>query len=116
MENKVFTFDATGKKPGRLATEVASILLGKNSPDFAKNVVAPVTVTVTNIDAIDMTEARAKEIMQTFSGYPSGLKSETWKHLAERRGMDEVFRRIVSGMLPKNKLHKPRMKNLVITK
>lgn len=112
---KTITIDATGKKPGRIATEVATILLGKTSPDVTKHLVADVKVEVANASKLDITESRAKEVFKTYSGYPGGQKLETWAHLGTRRGFAEVFTRIVSGMLPKNKLHKLRMKNLNVT-
>jgi len=115
MDKKEYTIDATGKRLGRMATEVATILLGKNEPDFAKHVVAPVQVTITNASKLDISEKRAQEEFQTYSGYPSGRKVETLEHLATRRGYAEVVRRVISGMLPKNKLHKLRMQNLTIT-
>ncbi len=115
MEPKTYTFDATGKKPGRLATEVAHTLLGKSTPDTTRNLVANVKVVVENVSKLSITEARGKEIFQTYSGYPGGQRSETWQHLATRRGYAEVFKRIVNGMMPKNKLRTPRMKNLVVT-
>jgi len=115
MEKKEYTIDATGKRLGRMATEVATILLGKNEPDFAKNVVAPVSVKIENVSKLDISDKRAEEEFQTYSGYPSGRKVETLGHLAERRGYDEVVRRVIAGMLPKNKLHKLRMQNLTVT-
>ena len=114
MEPTIYTLDATGMKPGRLATNIAHILLGKNTPDTARNVVANVQVVVENASKLDITEKRGTEEFQTYSGYQGGLRRETWAHLAERRGIDEVLRRIVGGMLPRNKLRTPRLKNLVI--
>lgn len=115
MEHKEYTIDAEGKRLGKVATEAASVLLGKNSPAFSKNVVMPVTVTITNASKLDVSEKKAAEEFQTYSGYPGGRKVETLRHLADRRGYGEVVRRVVGGMLPKNKLHKLRMKNLVVT-
>lgn len=115
MEQKIYTLDASGKKPGRLATQIAHILLGKDAPDMKRNTVADVKVVVENVTKLDITEARSKETFQTYSGYPGGKKSETWAHLASRRGYSEVFRRIVNGMMPRNKLRALRMKNLTIT-
>ena len=115
METKEFTIDATNKRLGRVATEVATILLGKTSPDYARNAVADVHVKVENVSKLDISEKRSQEEFQTYSGYPGGRKVETLGHLAKRRGYTEVFSRVVAGMIPKNKLHNPRMKNLVIT-
>ena len=115
MEKKEFTIDATGKRLGRIATEAASILLGKNSPEFTKSSVMPVSVKITNSSKLDISEKRGETEFQTFSGYPGGRKVETLDHLAKRRGYGEVVRRVVSGMLPKNKLHKLRMHNLEVS-
>lgn len=115
MEKKEHIIDAKGKRLGRVATEAASVLLGKTSPDFAKNLVANVTVKITGAKDLDISEKRAEEKFQRYTGYPGGRKTETIGHLGDRRGYSEVLRRVISGMLPKNKLHKERMKNLVVT-
>lgn len=108
--------DATGRRLGRVATEAASLLLGKHTPDFAKHTALPITVRITNARLLDITERkRHNEVYKTYSGYPGGQRVETLDHLAHRRGYAEVLTRTISGMLPKNKLHKVRMKNLVIT-
>ncbi len=115
METKEYTIDATGKRLGRVATEAASVLIGKDSTDFAKNVVAPVVVRIQNVSKLDINEKRGEMEFQTYSGHPGGRKVETLTHLATRRGYAEVMKRVVSGMIPKNKLHTLRMKNLVVT-
>ena len=115
METRTHNIDAKGKRLGRVATEAASVLLGKDSPDFAKHLVADTTVTITNAASLDISEKRSREPFQTYSGYPGGRKIETLSHLAGRRGHSEVLRRVIGGMLPKNKLHKQRMKNLIIS-
>lgn len=115
MELKEYSIDAKGKRLGRVATEAASVLLGKNAADFTKSSVAPVAVTITNASKLDISEKRGREIFQTYSGYPGGLKEETLAHLAHRRGYAEVVRRVIGGMLPKNKLHKLRMQNLKVS-
>ena len=115
MEKKEYTIDATGKRLGRVATEAAAVLLGKNTPEFAKNVVQDIVVKIENVSKLDITEKRGDMEFQTYSGHPGGRKVESLTHLANRRGYTEVMRRVVSGMLPKNKLHDPRMKNLVVT-
>ncbi len=115
MESKNYTIDATGKRLGRVATEAAAVLLAKDSVAFAKNIVAPVVVTIQNASKLDISEKRAEIEFQSYSGFPGGRRVETLGHLAGRRGYAEVVRRVVGGMLPKNKLHTPRMKNLVVT-
>lgn len=111
---KEYVIDAEGKRLGRVATEAASALLGKNSPDFAKNEVAAVDVVINNASKMDVPEHRESDTYQSYSGYPGGLRSETLAHLAKRQGFAEVLRRTVSGMLPKNKLRKPTLHNLKI--
>jgi large subunit ribosomal protein L13 len=115
MEKKEYTIDATGKRLGRIATEAASVLIGKDSTEFAKNVVSNVTVTIANASKLDITEKRGEMEFQSYSGHPGGRKVETLSHLANRRGYAEIVRRVVGGMIPKNKLHAVRMKNLVVT-
>lgn len=110
-----YTIDAAGKRLGKVATEAAVYLMGKNMPDFAKHTVAPVKVTIENAAQLDVTEKKKGEIYQSYSGYPGGRRTETLEHLGERLGYSEVVRRTVKGMLPKNKLQAVMMKNLEVT-
>ena len=112
---KIRTIDATGKRLGILATEVTTILMGKDQPDFARHLVADVKVEVTNVSKLDIPEKKKVEIYQSFSGHPGGRKVETLDHLANRRGYAEVTRRTTGGMLPNNTLKKILFKNLVIS-
>ena len=110
-----YTIDAQGKKLGRVATEVATILMGKNTPDFAKNKVAEVTVTVINSDKLDIPlKKETQKIYTRYSGYPGGLKKETLSEVLSKKGTSEVLRRAVYGMLPKNRLQAQRIKRLTI--
>jgi len=115
VEKTEYIIDAKGKRLGRVATEAASVLLGKNSTSFMKNEVVPVTVKIQNAGQLDITEKRAEEEFQRYTGYPGGRRVETLGHLRDRRGIEEVVRRVVAGMIPKNKLHDPRLKNLEVT-
>ncbi|HEX8993731.1 MAG TPA: 50S ribosomal protein L13 [Candidatus Paceibacterota bacterium] len=113
----MITIDAQGKTLGRVATAAARALLGKNSAAFAKNVVAQDGVTIVNASKIQVTgtKTRAKTYLR-FSGYAGGLRSETYEMLVARFGHEEAIRRAVKGMLPKNRLQTPRLKNLTIEK
>lgn len=111
---KEYVIDASGKRLGRIATEAASVLIGKNSPDFSKNEIANVEVVIENASKMDIPEHREKDTYQSYSGYPGGLRSETLIHLAKRLGYAEVLKRTISGMLPKNKLRKPTLHNLKV--
>lgn len=110
-----YVIDAAGKRLGKVATEAASVLNGKNSPAFAKHTVADVIVRIENASKLDIRQGKETEIYQSYSGYPGGRRAETLEHLAKRLGYAEVVRRTVKGMLPKNKLQKLRMKNLEVT-
>lgn len=112
---KQHAIDATGKRLGKVATEAASVLLGKRATDFARHTIEDVTVTISNVSKMDVPEKKKGEIYQTYSGYPGGRKVETLGHLATRRGYAEVVRRTIGGMLPNNKLKKQLLKQLVIT-
>jgi large subunit ribosomal protein L13 len=110
-----YTIDAKGRVPGRIATEVAVLLMGKNRTDFAKNTIPEVEVEV--VSASGMRIDRKKLTDKAYyhhSGYPGGLKKETVSHVIETKGHKEVLRRAVYGMLPKNKLRPRMMKNLKI--
>jgi large subunit ribosomal protein L13 len=110
------TIDAQGKKIGRIATQAAAALLGKNSATFAKNAVAQGVVEIINASKIDVTaKKKAADIFVTYTGFRGGLNSEALGDLIKRRGMKEVFRRAVYRMLPNNRLRDQRMKNLVVT-
>lgn len=115
METREYTIDATGKRLGIVATEAATYLLGKDMPDFTKNLAAPVKVSVINVSKLDMSDKKRKEIYQSYSGYPGGRNEETFEHLAERLGTAEPVRRSIKMMLPRNKLQAVMMKNLVVT-
>lgn len=110
-----YSIDATGKRLGKIATEAASVLMGKTSADFARHTIEDVKVEISNVSKLDVSERKGKEIYQSYSGYPGGRRVETLDHLANRRGYAEVVRRTIGGMLPNNKLKKQLLKNLVIT-
>lgn len=114
-DTTTYSIDATNKRLGAVATEAASVLLGKNRTNFTKHQTADVRVEIANVSKLDISEKRATEIYQSFTGYPGGRRTETLGHLAERRGYAEAVRRTIAGMLPSNKLKKPRLANLIIT-
>ncbi|NCS99715.1 50S ribosomal protein L13 [Candidatus Parcubacteria bacterium] len=116
MEPVKYTIDATGRSLGRIASEVAIILMGKNSPDFANNKVANNKVLIENASKANISQKKKKttEYAQ-YSGYPGGLKFVSMEKTIEKKGYEEVFKKAVYGMLPGNKLRSLRMKNLTIT-
>jgi large subunit ribosomal protein L13 len=113
--NRTHTIDATGKRLGTLATETATVLLGKDQADYARHILADVKVEITNASKLDVPEKKKTEIYQSYSGWPGGRKTENLAHLAARRGFAEVLRRTIAGMLPNNKHKKQLLKQLVIS-
>jgi large subunit ribosomal protein L13 len=110
-----YTIDARGKKVGRIASEAAKILLGKNSPSFAKNIAVNVKVEIVNAKDTDITALKKeKDTYVTYTGFRGGLKTEKLGDLILRKGMKEVYERAVYNMLPKNKLRDVRMSNLIV--
>jgi len=109
------TIDATDKRMGKVATEAATYLMGKNKADFAKHEMSDVIVTIENASKLDIPVKKQGEIYQSFSGHPGGRKTETLEHLRVRRGIGEVLQRTVGGMLPNNKHKKRLLKQLIIT-
>lgn len=107
--------DAEGKRLGKVATEAASILLGKDQPNFAKHIKSDIIVEIKNSSKMDIPDKKQSEIYQRYTGYPGGRREETLSHLAERRGYEEVLKRSIGGMLPANKHKKPLLSQLIIT-
>jgi large subunit ribosomal protein L13 len=111
-----YEIDAQNKKLGRVASEVAVILMGKNRADFVRNAIPNIKVKITNASKIFTTNKKMSgKIYKKYSGYPGGLKERTMKKVASDKGMKEALRIAIKGMLPKNKLRDRMMKNLIIT-
>ena len=111
-----FTLDAANKKVGRVASEAAKILMGKNSPEYVRNAVVNVEVEILNASKADISAARLEtEIKARYSGSPGGLAKQTVAQVIAKKGHKEVFRKAVYGMLPSNKLRSKMIKNLKIT-
>ncbi|MBL4644775.1 MAG: uL13 family ribosomal protein [Candidatus Pacebacteria bacterium] len=114
-QKREHTIDATGEKLGRFASSIAHIILGKDQTDFAKNVVAPVNVTVENVDALDISNKKKDtKIYDHYSGFHGGRKEYSLQELIAKKGVGEALKVAVFNMLPNNRLRKARMKNLVI--
>lgn len=96
--------DAADLPLGRLASEVAQLIRGKHKPTFAPHVDGGDFVVVVNAEKVAVTSGKSQEkIYYRHSGYPGGLKEETFESLLERRP-EQVIERAVRGMLPKNRL------------
>lgn len=113
---QIHTIDARGKRLGKIASEAASLLRGKCSPDFTPHEVSNQHVHIANTQHMNIEESKFKNKIYTrYSGYPGGLKYESLERVLTVKGHREMVRRAVYGMLPHNKLRKKIMKQLVIT-
>jgi len=113
---KNFTIDVTGKKLGRVASDIAAILIGKKSADFQKHKIADVKVEVVNASKMDITEKKARTTIYTnYSGFPGGLRTRSLEEVATKSGYDEVLRIAIAGMIHKNTLKDKILKNLKIS-
>ena len=96
--------DAEGMVLGRVCTEAARLLRGKHKTTFAPHIDTGDHVIIVNADKVVLTSGKAdKEMVYRYSGYPGGLKSETYQHLLDRKPAEAV-RLSVKGMLPKGPL------------
>ena len=106
--------DADGLVLGRLCTEVARILRGKHKPTFAPHIDTGDHVIVVNADKIVMTAGKADRTMvYRHSGYPGGIKSETYGEMLARKPEDAI-RRTIRGMLPKGPLGRQMLDKLKV--
>lgn len=114
VDKKWWLVNAEGRILGRLATEVAVLLCGKNRPEFADFCDSGDFVVVINAEKIRVTGRKPEQKMYfSHSQYPGGLKSEKFKDLLEAKP-EEVIRRAVRGMIPKNKLGRQVFKKLKV--
>lgn len=106
--------DANGKVLGRVAVDIASKLIGKNKPYFVRNMDCGDNVVVINAKNFVVTGHKEKEKMYTrYSGFPGGLKVKPLWVLRKEKPQ-EIIRRAVMGMLPKNKLRNKMITRLYI--
>ena len=106
--------DADGLVLGRLASEVARLLRGKHKPGFTPHLDTGDHVVIVNADKVVLTAGKAeRKTIYRHSGYPGGLKAETFAHLLERRP-EEAVRRTIRGMLPKNRLGRQMLTKLKV--
>ena len=114
IERNWLIIDAEGLVLGRLATEVASRLRGKHKPTFAPHIDTGDHVVIINCEKIVLTAGKAeKKKVFRHSGYPGGIKEQTFADLLEKKPEDAV-RNTVRGMLPKNRLGRAQLKKLKV--
>lgn len=112
IERAWHLIDADGKVLGRLATEIAKILTGKNKATFTPNINVGDCVVVINAEKIAVTGNKlSSKKYYRHTGYPGGIRETTLGKLLEKHPT-AALEKAISGMLPKNKLRKKRMANL----
>ena len=109
-----YVVDAENKTLGRLATQIADVLRGKRKPTYTPHVDVGDFVIVVNAEKVAVTgDKREKKLYWRHSGYPGGIRSRTLGDLLEKRP-EEVIRKAVKGMLPRNRLGRAQLRKLKI--
>ena len=113
-ERNWLVVDATGQTLGRLATQIADALRGKRKPEYTPHCDTGDFVVVVNAEKIQVTgKKRTDKRYYRHSGYPGGLRERTFAEMLERRP-EEIIRRAVKGMLPRNRLARQQLRKLKI--
>ena len=116
VERKWYVVDASGMSLGRLASQVASVLRGKNKPTFTPNVDTGDFVIVVNADDVVLTGKKLDQKLYTnHTGYIGGLKQVPYSRMMAEKS-DVVVYEAVKGMLPKNSLGKQMLTKLRVYK
>jgi len=116
VQRQKYVVDAEGMAVGRLATNVSLLLRGKNTPQYQPHLDLGGSVLVKNISGLKFTGHKLDQ--KTYyhaSGYPGGLKAKKLSELIRQRP-EEVVRRAVWNMLPKNTLRDRMIKRLTFSK
>jgi large subunit ribosomal protein L13 len=104
IQRKWYVVDADGKTLGRLATEIATVLRGKNKPIFTPHVDTGDFVIVVNAEKVVLTGKKLEQKnYYTHSGYPGGLKTTSYKDLMKSKP-ERAVEHAVKGMIPHTKL------------
>lgn len=104
MERNWYVVDATNQRLGRLASEIAMVLRGKNKPTYTPHLDTGDFVIVINADKVDVTgKKRVQKVYRRHSGRPGGMKTESFEKL-QARLPERIIEVAVKGMLPKNSL------------
>jgi len=104
IERRWYVVDLEGQILGRAATRIARVLRGKNKPIFTPHMDTGDFVVVVNAEKVKVTGAKEdQKVYFRYTGYPGGARFETLRRLRRRRP-EQIIRRAVKGMLPKNRL------------
>lgn len=114
MQREKYTIDASNRSVGRLASEIAILLRGKNRPEFVPNVDNGGIVEIQNVSKIEFTGRKWDQKKYfNYSGCPGGIRERGANKMRENK-TDEILRMAVRNMLPSNRLRKLMMKRLII--
>ena len=109
-----YLIDAKDQILGRVATEIASLLIGKNKSGYSRHMDVGDNVVVINAEKVSVTGKKpSQKLYRTHSGYPSGLKEKTYKMVMDTHP-ERIIEHAVSGMIPDNRLKKGRMLRLKV--
>ncbi|MCB5250956.1 MAG: 50S ribosomal protein L13 [Candidatus Cloacimonadales bacterium] len=109
-----YLIDATDKTLGRISSQVASILRGKNKPYFSPNIDTGDFVVVINAEKVALTGSKAlQKVYKSYSGFPGGLKEIPFKRMVAKKP-EEIIIHSIKGMLPKNVLGRQMLKKLKV--
>ena len=113
-ERNWFVVDASGKTLGRLATQIADALRGKRKPQYTPHVDVGDFVIVVNSEKVAVTgNKQADKRYYRHSGYPGGLRSRSLQEMLDRQP-EEVIRKAVRGMMPRNRLGRKQLTKLKV--
>ena len=116
IKREWFLVDATDKTLGRLATEIAVILRGKNKPSFTPHLDTGDFVIVVNAEKVEVTGKKSSQkLYRRHSGRPGGMKIEKFETLQERIP-ERIIEQAVKGMLPHNALGRQQFRKLKVYK
>lgn len=111
-----YTIDAKGRTIGRVATEAAAALRGKNSPSFQRHKLPDSRVHIVNASQLSISDKKTKQkVYRSYSGYPGGLKDQTMGSMITKKGHAEVLKTAITRMLARNSLRPKMLKNLEIS-
>jgi large subunit ribosomal protein L13 len=114
VERRWYLVDAEGKTLGRLATQIADTLRGKHKAEYTPHVDTGDFVVVVNAERIHVTGNKLEQKRYwRHTGYPGGIKSRTLAEMLDRRP-EEVIRKAVKGMLPRNRLARRQLTKLKV--
>ena len=114
VERKWHVIDAEGQTLGRLASEIARLLRGKNKAQYTPHVDSGDFVVVVNAEKVVVTGRKAEQkVYRRHTGYPGGLKETSYEQMLARKPT-EILRKAVHGMMPRTRLARKQFKKLKI--